>query len=96
MYFTTVKIKNKERQELEGMSINMPLHASWGWQAEVTLLSWVRELVLHQEVIRLGVPPEPDDRDEPFRAATTVFPKPCNPRVTLGTCSFDSLGSTRK
>lgn len=34
LYFATVKIKNKQGQELEGVSITeMPRHAYWGWQA---------------------------------------------------------------
>lgn len=59
------------------MSVNIPLHACWGRQEKVTLLSWVRKLFFHQEVILLVChlrPPEPKDRDELFRAVTTVFP----------------------
>lgn len=79
----------KSKQGQRGVPITeMPRHACWGcWQAE----AWPPSRVSGscppiRESSHWCGPEKSTDEDEPFRAATPVFPQPGNMQVTLRRC----------
>lgn len=89
LYFATVKIKNKQGQELEGVSITeMPRHAYWGWQAlSHTAVMSVRELALHWEVTLLVWHQRPLTDTSHYGLPLRCFHNLAT-QGSLGTCSF--------